>query len=203
MKDEKERQVMKDAMVSEDDFDQTLRSLAQGSPPPGMEDRILHRLRERREESVGAGIGVLAFANRRSFHLAMAGAMAAAAVSALAFSLHHHAIFSQPHAQLEADSRPLPALHATPPPTATAMHHRLVSAKRPAARRPAAPERTVSFPAPEAPLTHEEKLLLVIARSPQPAMTAALDLAGSTETIAPSNHQLQASFHNDNPGGFK
>lgn len=195
---------MKHPVNPREDFDWALSSLAQTPTPAGMEERILHRLQERRAEADGAGIGLISSASGRSFRLALAGAMAATVVVAFAFGLRHGAIPFLPQARLEASSRTSGALTETRTSVAKPMQSRLVSQSRHAAVHHGANiRRAVSFPAPEAPLTHEEKLLLVIARSPQPELRAALDLARSTETVEQSNHQLEASFHSSIPGGFK
>ena len=194
-----------------DGVDLVLRSLVQTSPPPGMEDRILHRLQQHRlqqhrlqQRRTGtAHVGVLSLSRANTLRLYLAGAMAASVALAIIFSWHHHAVSSQQKARLESSALPFSAHPVTAPRLEQSMPSHLVGATHPAAPHRTTAKRAASFPAPEAPLTHQEKLLLVIARSPQPEVNAALDLARSTETITPGNYQLQASFHNADTGGSK
>ena len=214
---------MKQSNIHDDGVDLALRSLVQTSPPAGMEDRILHRLQQHRLQQQRTGTArvsllSLSRANTPLVGLYLAGAMAASAVLAIIFSWHHHAASPPPQARLGPSSLPFAAHPVAVPRFEQPMPSHLAGGPHPTAQHrttanPTTANRAVSglvvsgpavsFPAPEAPLTHQEKLLLVIARSPQPELTAVLDLVRSTETITPSNHQLQASFHNDNSGGFE
>ena len=206
---------MKQTNPHDDGVDLALRSLVQTSPPPGMEDRILHRLQQHRLQQRRTGtahVGVLSLSRANTLRLYLAGAMAASVALAIIFSWHHHAVSSQQQARLESSALPFSAHPVTAPSFEQSMPSHLVGATHSAAQHrttanPTTANRAVSgpasFPAPEAPLTHQERLLLVIARSPQTEVNAALDLARSTETITPDNYQLQASFHNADTGGSK
>ena len=142
----------------EQGIDKLLQALGSAEPPTGMQDRILQRLAQEDlapAPQVNAGF-------RWPW---LAGGLAMAAVLLVA-------VLSQRHAA---------PVSVAPPPTVAHMAPQTTQAPQPPAPKPAAARHTApqhavspvpprqelaSFPAPEAPLTQQEKLLLHIAQHP-------------------------------------
>lgn len=156
----------------------TLEALSNARPPEGMNDRILARLAHAEHEQ-----GSPRLRERSSifdmpwitYGFALAGGLAL--VLALALRPAHRSPARPSTASSQSEERPVsPEI----PPSSIDLARRALpragiaaSAKRPARNgQPSAPEssalRLASFPAPEAPLTEQEKLLLHIARHPGP-----------------------------------
>ena len=154
----------------EQGIDRTLKALASAPPPPGMHDRILARLAHAKHEASTsrprgfAGIFTMPW-------LASGFALAGALALCILFATRHTPTPPAP-ASAEAEERPVsPGIPLAPIDVARQALPRnssFASAKRPATGRPTAEPELASFPAPEAPLTEQEKLLLHIARRPGP-----------------------------------
>ena len=149
-----------------------------------MNDRILARLAQAAEQEQTAAqprklSGIFA-----TPWLAGGFALAGALALLLAFALRppHHPPAANPNASVELAEKPVSpqvplapidvARHSMPRPSNLAQ--RWTYAIEPPANEPARNE-VASFPAPEAPLTEQEKVLLHIARHPRPSDFALLN----------------------------
>ena len=156
----------------EQGIDRTLKALSSAHPPEGMHDRILARLAQAEQETATARPRNIFTMPWLAGGFALAGALALCI--ALATRTAHHPPTPPTTAAVEPQERPVSpgiplapidaARRALPPSVSVA------STKRPAPSvQPVAEPELASFPAPEAPLTEQEKLLLHIAHHPGPA----------------------------------
>jgi hypothetical protein len=155
--------------------DRLLEALGSVKPPAGMQDRILHRLAEQERAAVphaAAGFGL--------WWPWLAGGLALATLGLAAAFLYHPA--APPTAAVAHVTSPtfLPPKREAPRPSLAPKRHAARNSESPhqaasAQGTPPQPHELASFPAPESPLTQQEKLLLGIARHPGPGDLALLN----------------------------
>jgi hypothetical protein len=154
----------------DDAVERVLHGLRVQAPPQGMEQRVLVRLRER---SAGQAWRRGLFARPR--WVWMAACAAGMIAAGIWLSPHERRIPEPEHAQLRA--QPMAARRTAErdmvPRVALVRRLQRHPPRRAAGRWEMA--RTVSYPAPPAPLTMQEKLLLQVAEHPTPDEIAMLD----------------------------
>jgi hypothetical protein len=178
----------------DDTVSRALNMLAHTAPPAGMEARILNHLRHRSESGPSTFARRLA-ALRPQLYIAGALACLVAAVVMLSPAYRQPAVSA-----IDSSAAVSPWRQAT-----SASGNDIVREATPA-RRPvyragsASRARLVSFPAPPAPLTEQERLLLAVAAShPSPDVIAALDPVQRAEATARSERQFLASLEVTDP----
>ena len=162
---------MKQPTQTHDDLQRALHTLGSATPPQGMEARIARRLRDRQVElqqhaspsSLGAWLS--------PWRLALAGALAAS--GALFFVLARTQPAPPAPVISHLESPAAPRMASSPSPSLRnhplrLVHHATTS------HAPAAAVRSdlLSFPAPRTPLTHQEELLVSLARLPEQQVAA-------------------------------
>lgn len=155
--------------------DRLLEALGSAEPLVGMQDRILHRLTEQERAAVphaAAGFGI--------WWPWLAGGVALAALGFSAAFVYHPAALTTVAVAHVTSPTPLPPQREAPKPSLAPKPPVARNSQPP--RRAASDQRTLprpqelaSFPAPESPLTQQEKLLLGIARHPDPGDLALLN----------------------------
>jgi hypothetical protein len=158
-------------------IDRALGLLGKAEAPAGMEDRLLRRIAERTSTRTPAR-----WQPRR---LAFAAGVSIAAL-AVAVALLHHRGAPAVGLPIVAQTQPAPqpaSVPARPHPQPAA--RRVLSAK-PA---PASVAELTSFPAPPAPLTDQEKMLVRLAKAQERAMETAPQLAKAKQADVPLTHE--------------
>ncbi len=177
----------------EERVDAVLRSLGQAQVPEGMEARILSRLKERREVPERS-----AWLRSRPVW-ALAGAGLAAVLLLALYGLRPsrtvpaHGSIAAVAAVAVGSSRAVPRV--APP-------ARVAPVRRVGKHRRVRPAESASFPAPEAPLTQQERLLLAIAHINQPAVLDALDPTRRAAVEAQDDHDFKAYVASVHHGGL-
>ena len=184
-----------------------LRSLGQAQVPEGLEARVLDRLKARR-----AVVAALPFWRRPELRWAGAAMVCAAMAFAVVMSAGWRVSqrrtewastsfgpgMATLYEPLRVSPRPLaPAKSVHPRQTASPT---LPHAPRAAHRMPVISTR--SFPAPEAPLTHQEMLLLSAAHVHQPEVIDALDSTRRAALEAEDDREFKAYVASVPHGGF-
>jgi hypothetical protein len=176
----------------DDAIERTLAGLRQVDPPAGLEDRVLQTMRDKMEtakEPVDSNRWP-GWASWAGFGLAVATALLMIAVA-----LHGHSGSKNERQAASAPATRLPETTATA--NASRNEFDEAASVRPARRqvhqvvRETHPKHLASFPAPEPPLTEEEKILQRIARS------------GDQQQLAVLNPELRAKDEAASEAEFK
>jgi len=189
--------------TSQHDIDQVLTALRNTTPPTGMESRILKAV-EQRTASLPSQLPA------RTWTWAFGAAALITALALTAIHLHrnppsdpvstastNHATPTPPLQAASVTNRHLPKPSPSPQPNKITRRSAPLCDCDPLAL---AESNAPSLPAPEMPLTAQEKLLLRVAQHPDPVQIEQFDLVVKAARDAEEKAQFQKFFNHPTPG---